>query len=145
MYPYCTLFFWILEEGLWYNFFMDNVFSKIIRGEIPCYKIYEDEKNLAFLDINPESKGHTLVIPKADVDKVYELSDEDYDSLFRAVKKIAQHMEKVLDARILMKVIGTDVPHAHVHLMPLDPTWAHGRVLKLSEDEFKEIQRKLAF
>lgn len=124
---------------------MDNVFSKIIRGEIPCYKIYEDDKNLAFLDIAPESKGHTLVIPKVDVDKVYELEDADYDALFHAVKKIAKHMEEVLGARILMKVVGTDVPHAHVHLMPLDPTWTHGRTLKLSEAEFKEIQEKLAF
>ena len=124
---------------------MDNVFAKIIRGEIPCYKIYEDEKNLAFLDIAPESKGHTLVIPKADVDKVYELKDEDYDALFHAVKKVAKHMEEVLGTRILLKVVGTDVPHAHVHLMPLDPTWTHGRTLKLSEDEFREIQKKLAF
>ncbi len=122
---------------------MDNVFSKIIRGEIPCYKIYEDEKNLAFLDIAPESKGHTLVIPKAEVDKVYELSDEDYDSLFHAVKKLAKHMEEVLGARIVMKVVGTDVPHAHVHLMPIDPNWKHGVTLKLSEAEFKEIQGKL--
>ena len=124
---------------------MDNVFSKIIRGEIPCYKIYEDDKNLAFLDIAPESKGHTLVIPKVDVDKVYELEDADYDALFHAVKKIAKHMEEVLGTRIIIKVVGTDVPHAHVHLMPLDPTWTHGRTLKLSEAEFKEIQEKLAF
>lgn len=128
-----------------YNLGMDNVFSKIIRGEIPCYKIYEDEKNLAFLDIAPESKGHTLVIPKAEVDKVYELSDEDYDALFRVVKKIAQHMEAVLGARVVMKVVGTDVPHAHVHLMPIDPEWKHGRTLQLSEAEFKEIQEKLKF
>ncbi len=124
---------------------MDNVFSKIIRGEIPCYKIYEDEKNLAFLDIAPESKGHTLVIPKAEVDKVYELDDDDYDALFKAVKKIAKHMEDVLGTRTLMKVVGTDVPHAHVHLMPLDPTWVHGRTLKLSDEEMKEIQNKLKF
>ena len=135
----------IWEGGLWYNFFMDNVFSKIIRGEIPCYKIYEDEKNLAFLDIAPESRGHTLVIPKAEVDKVYELSDEDYDSLFQAVKKVAQRIEKVMGARVVVKVVGMDVPHAHVHLMPLDPTWTYGRTLELSEDEFKEIQEQLKF
>ena len=124
---------------------MDNVFSKIIRGEIPCYKVYEDEKNLAFLDIHPESRGHTLVIPKAEVDKIYDLTDEDYDSLFRAVKKIAKHMDEVLGTRTLMKVVGTDVPHAHVHLMPLDPEWKHGRTLELSEEEFREIQEKLSF
>lgn len=121
------------------------MFSKIIRGEIPCYKIYEDEKNLAFLDIAPESKGHTLVIPKAEVDKVYELPDEDYHALFDAVKKVALRIEKVLGARVVMKVVGTDVPHAHVHLMPIDPEWQHGRTLKLTEDEFREIQEKLKF
>ena len=114
-------------------------------GEIPCYKVYEDEKTLAFLDINPESKGHTLVIPKVEVDKIYELSDEDYHALWATVKKVAAHMEEVSGRRTLMKVIGTDVPHAHVHLMPYDETWEYGRTLKLTEDEFKEIAAKLAF
>ena len=89
------------------------MFSKIIAGEIPCYKIYEDEKTLAFLDIAPETKGHTLVIPKVDVDKVYELEDEDYSSLFFAVKKVAKRIEEVFGERVIMKVMGTDVPHAH--------------------------------
>lgn len=124
---------------------MASVFSKIVRGEIPCYKIYEDEKVLAFLDIHPESKGHVLVIPKNEVDKIYDLPDEDYDALMKAVKKISRHMEDVLGVRTLWKVVGTDVPHAHVHLMPLDETWEYGRILELSEDEFKEIQEKLAF
>ncbi|MBR3204262.1 HIT domain-containing protein [Candidatus Saccharibacteria bacterium] len=124
---------------------MSSVFAKIVSGEIPCYKIFEDEKNLAFLDINPESKGHVLVIPKVEVDKIYDLSDEDYDSLFRAVKKVAKRMDEVLGARTLMKVVGTDVPHAHVHLMPIDPDWIYGRTLSLGEDEFKEIQEKLKF
>ena len=79
---------------------MSTVFGKIIKGEIPCYKIYEDEKNLAFLDIHPESLGHTLVIPKLEVDKIYDLPDEDYNSLFGAVKKVAKHMEKKLGQRI---------------------------------------------
>ena len=122
---------------------MSSVFSKIIAGEIPCYKIYEDEKNMAFLDINPESRGHVLVIPKLEVDKIYELPEEDYDSLFRAVKKVAKHMEEVLGVRTLIKVVGTDVPHAHVHLMPLDETWEYGRILKLSEKEFEDIQNAL--
>ncbi len=124
---------------------MASIFSKIIAGEIPSYKIYEDEKIFAFLDINPESKGHTLVVPKAEVDKIYELSDEDYHALWAAVKKVAAHMEEVSGRRTLMKVIGTDVPHAHVHLMPMDETWEYGRTLSLTEDEFKEIQEKLAF
>lgn len=124
---------------------MASIFSKIIAGEIPSYKIYEDEKTFAFLDINPESKGHTLVVPKAEVDKIYELSDEDYHALWAAVKKVAAHMEEVSGRRTLMKVIGTDVPHAHVHLMPMDETWEYGRTLQLTEDEFKEVQDKLAF
>ena len=124
---------------------MASIFSKIVAGEIPCYKVYEDEKTLAFLDINPESKGHTLVIPKVEVDKIYELSDEDYHALWATVKKVAARMEEVSGRRTLMKVIGTDVPHAHVHLMPYDETWEYGRTLKLTEDEFEEIRAKLAF
>lgn len=124
---------------------MASVFSKIVAGEIPAYKIYEDDKTLAFLDIAPETPGHTLVIPKVEVDKVYELSDEDYTALWDTVRKVAKHMEEVLGARILMKVIGTDVPHAHVHLMPHDPTWTHGRQVKMSEDEMKAMCEKLKF
>lgn len=123
---------------------MSSIFTKIINGEIPCYKIYEDEKTLAFLDINPETKGHTLVIPKNEVDKIYDLPDEDYTALMATVKKLSKHYEEVLGARTLWKVIGTDVPHAHVHLLPYDETWTHGRVLKLSPEEFEEIRAKLA-
>ncbi len=124
---------------------MASIFSKIVAGEIPCYKVYEDDKTMAFLDINPESKGHTLVIPKVEVDKIYELSDEDYHALWATVKKVAARMEEVSGRRTLMKVIGTDVPHAHVHLMPYDETWEYGRTLQLTEDEFKDIAAKLAF
>ena len=124
---------------------MSSVFSKIVEGEIPCYKIYEDDKTLAFLDIHPESLGHVLVIPKIEVDKIYELPEEDYDALWKSVKKVAKRMEDVLGQRILMKVVGTDVPHAHVHLMPLDETWEYGRILEPTEAEMKEIQEKLAF
>lgn len=124
---------------------MSTIFSKIIAGEVPCYKIYEDEKTFAFLDINPESKFHTLVVPKLECDKIYELPEEDYQALFETVKKVAKRMEEVTGERSLMKVIGTDVPHAHVHIMPFDKTWSHGRILKLSEDEMKAIAKKLAF
>ena len=122
---------------------MASIFSKIIAGEIPCYKIYEDEKTFAFLDIHPETKGHTLVVPKVEVDKVYELADVDYVALMETVRKLSLHMEKVLGRRILWKVVGTDVPHAHVHLMPLDESWEHGRILELSEEEMGEICEKL--
>ncbi|MBQ3280419.1 HIT domain-containing protein [Candidatus Saccharibacteria bacterium] len=123
---------------------MSSIFSKIIAGEIPCYKIYEDDKTFAFLDIHPETMGHTLVIPKKEVDKIYELEDEDYDALMKTVKKLSRHMEKILGSRILWKVVGTDVPHAHVHLMPLDENWRYGKTLEPTEDEFIEIQKKLA-
>lgn len=123
---------------------MSSIFSKIIAGEIPCYKIYEDDKTFAFLDIHPETMGHTLVIPKKEVDKIYELEDEDYDALMKTVKKLSRHMEKILGSRILWKVVGTDVPHAHVHLMPLDENWQYGKTLEPTEEEFIEIQKKLA-
>ena len=123
---------------------MPSVFTKIINGEIPCYKIYEDDKTFAFLDINPETKGHTLVVPNVEVDKIYELSDEDYKALMDTVKKLSIHMEQVLGQRTLWKVIGTDVPHAHVHLLPFDETWEHGKHVELTPEEFEEIRTKLA-
>ncbi len=124
---------------------MPSIFTKIIQGEIPCYKIYEDDKTIAFLDINPETKGHTLVIPKNEVDKIYELPDEDYEALMATVKKLSRHLEKKLGARTLWKVIGTDVPHAHVHLLPYDETWQHGRTLKLTPEEFEQIRQTLEY
>ncbi len=124
---------------------MASIFTKIINGEIPSYKIYEDEKTLAFLDINPEVKGHTLVVPKVEVDKIYELDDENWVALWATVKKVAQHMEEVTGRRVLMKVVGTDVPHAHVHLTPIDEMWEYGKTLQLREDEFEAIREKLAF
>lgn len=124
---------------------MSSVFTKIIQGEIPSYKVYEDDKTIAFLDIHPETKGHVLVVPKVEVDKIYDLSDEDYSALMTTVKKLSKHMEDILGTRILWKVIGTDVPHAHVHLEPYDKTWYHGRTLELTPAEFEEIRSKLAF
>lgn len=124
---------------------MSSVFAKIVAGEIPCYKVYEDDKVLAFLDIHPETKGHTLVIPKVEVDRIYDLEDEDYRALMAAAKKIARHMEDVTGQRIIWKIVGTDVPHAHIHLEPLDETWFHGRILEFSPEEMEEIRAKLAF
>ena len=122
---------------------MGSIFSKIIAGEIPCYKIYEDEKTLAFLDIHPETPGHTLVIPKVEVDKLYDLEMEDYLAVMKTVKILASRMEKILGKRTLMKVIGTDVPHAHAHLVSLDPDYQYGQVIKMTEEEMKEMQKKL--
>lgn len=122
---------------------MGSIFSKIIAGEIPCYKIYEDEKTLAFLDIHPETPGHTLVVPKVEVDKLYELQMEDYLAVMKTVKMLASRMEKILGKRTLMKVIGTDVPHAHVHLVSFDPNYQYRQVVKMTEEEMKEMQKKL--
>ena len=124
---------------------MSSIFSKIISGEIPCYKVYEDEKNLAFLDIHPEARGHVLVVPKVEVDKVYDLSEEDYIALFQAVKKVARRLDEVFGKRVILKVIGVDVPHAHVHLLPIDENFKQVEILELSEEEFEEIRKKIVF
>ena len=96
---------------------MASIFTKIINGEIPCYKIYEDDKTLAFLDIHPETKGHMLVIPKLEVDRLYDLPDEDYYAVMETAKLLAKHLEDVMGSRTIWKVVGTDVPHAHIHLI----------------------------
>ena len=125
----------------------ESVFTKIIKGELPCYKIYEDEKTFVFLDNHPAIAGHTLVVPKVQVDKFYELEDDDYQAVMATVKKLAQHMEKALGARPIIKIIGVDVHHAHVHVMPYAEGIDTGDVEppKLSEAEMKEIQEKLKF
>lgn len=97
----------------------ESIFTKIIRGEIPSHKVYEDEKVFAFLDIHPLTPGHTLVIPKNQVDHFDDLSEEDYEAVFTAVKKIAKRQKEVLKPqRICLRVEGFDVPHAHVHVYP---------------------------
>lgn len=136
---------------MWYNMNMSSVFTKIIQGEIPCYKIYEDEKTLAFLDISPEAVGHTLVVPKLEVEKLYELPDEDYQALMATVKKLMAHYEKALGKRMTLKVVGVDVPHTHVHILPFDEYFEAGlrngisetTKPKLSEDDLKELREKL--
>lgn len=100
---------------------MASIFTKIISGEIPCYKIAETEDFLAFLDINPNAKGHTLCIPKKDVDKIFDLEETAYVELLKFSRKIAIAIEKAIDCkRVGITVIGLEVPHAHVHLIPLN-------------------------
>ena len=100
---------------------MSTIFTKIINGEIPSYKIAENEFCFAFLDINPNAKGHSLVIPKVAVDKLFELDDESYEHLMRFAKRVAKALEKTIPcARIGMTVVGLEVPHAHVHLIPIN-------------------------
>ena len=99
----------------------ESLFTKIINGDIPSHKIYEDEFTFAFLDIHPDEAGHTLVVPKKQVDKIYDLDDEDYSHLWLVAKKIAKHYESTLGKRIIFHVVGVDVPHAHIHIVPYDP------------------------
>lgn len=100
---------------------IDSIFTKIIRGEVPCHKIYEDDKTFAFLDIHPLHEGHTLVIPKNQIEFVWDLPDEDYQAVMSTTKKVAQRLREVLPySYIAERVVGVDVPHAHVHLIPFD-------------------------
>lgn len=97
----------------------DSIFTKIIKGEIPCHKVYEDDKTLAFLDIHPKQPGHTLVIPKKQVEFVWDLEDADYQAVMETVKKVALRLRAVLGRPYVGElVIGIDVPHAHVHVYP---------------------------
>ena len=98
---------------------MSSIFTKIIQREIPAHIIYEDDKTLAFLDINPVQPGHTLVVPKAEVDHLQDLPDEDYQALMLTAKKLAAHLKEEMGTeRVCLKVEGFDVPHAHIHLIP---------------------------
>ena len=126
---------------------MSSIFSKIIAGEIPSYKIAENENCFAFLDINPLAKGHTLVIPKKEVDYLFDLEDELYGELFQFSKKIAAAIEATLPCeRIGVAVIGLEVPHAHIHLCPInnihDLDFSKPRV-KMTPEEFKELAAKI--
>ena len=100
---------------------MSTIFSKIISGEIPSYKVAETDKYFAFLDINPNAEGHTLVVPKEEVNKLFDLDEETYNGLMSFSRKIAKAIEKVIPCdRVGMAVIGLEVPHVHVHLIPLN-------------------------
>ncbi|HMH31058.1 MAG TPA: HIT domain-containing protein [Methylomirabilota bacterium] len=97
----------------------DSIFTKIIKGEIPCHKVYEDDLTFAFLDIHPKTPGHTLIIPKKQVEFVWDLEDEDYQALMATTKKLALRIREVLGAPYVGElVVGVDVPHAHIHLYP---------------------------
>lgn len=97
----------------------DSIFTKIIKGEIPSHKIYEDEKTFAFLDIHPLTEGHTLVISKKQVEFLWDLDDETYQAVMQTAKKVALHLRKTLMVpHVGMQLVGTDVPHVHVHLIP---------------------------
>ena len=122
-----------------------SVFSEIVKGNLPCYKIYEDERTLAFLDIEPEAPGHVLVIPKVEVDRVYDLSEEDYNAVMQTVKKLSRHLEDTLGERTMIKIVGTDLPHEHVHLLPINENWAGERHIKPTPEEMEAMRAKLEY
>lgn len=127
----------------------ETIFTKIIKGEVPCYKIYEDNKTFAMLDIDPLSDGHTLVISKNQVDKVYELPDSDYQALFQTVQKVAQRINDKLGVRAGIIVEGLGVPHAHVHVVPMYDNDVlqlhHGYPVDKSQDALTAMAEKLEF
>jgi len=126
---------------------MASVFTKIVIGEIPCYKVAEDENYLAFLDINPLKKGHVLVIPKQEVDYIFDLEPSVLAGLTLFAQKVAIAIGKTIPCkRVAVVVLGLEVPHAHIHLVPMDSEsdvrFSNGK-LKLSPEEFKEIASQI--
>jgi histidine triad (HIT) family protein len=126
---------------------MASIFTKIVNGEIPCYKIAENDDFLAFLDVNPLVAGHTLVIPKKEVDYIFNLDEETYTALWSFAKKVALAVDKAIPCkRVVVSVIGIEVPHTHIHLIPLntiqDCNFSNPKI-KLPEDEMKSIAAKI--
>lgn len=127
---------------------MSSIFTKIVNGEIPAYKIMEDEKHMAFLDVMPLVEGHTLVIPKKEIDLIFDLDSEEFKELFSFAQKVAKKVGAAIPCkRVGVAVIGLEVPHAHIHLVPLqhlhDIDFSRER-LKLSPEEYQKIQEKIA-
>ena len=126
---------------------MATIFSRIVKGEIPCYKIAEDDRFFAFLDINPVMKGHTLVIPKREDDYIFNLEDDEIGAMMVFAKKVAKAIEKAVPCkRIGVAVIGLEVPHAHIHLIPIsqegDMDFKKEHV-HMSEEEFRAVQKRI--
>ena len=125
---------------------MSSIFTKILRGELPCHKIDETDDCFAFLDINPNSRGHTLCILKKEIDYIFDLSSEDYQKLMNFSRKIAIALKKSVNCkRIALSVVGLEVPHVHVHLIPLESMsdMNFDRSIKLDDNEFKSIVEKI--
>jgi histidine triad (HIT) family protein len=127
---------------------MASIFTRIINGEIPSYKVAENECYYAFLDINPLAEGHTLVIPRKETDYIFDIEDEEYQGLFLFAKKVATAMRKVIPCeRIGIAVVGLEISHAHIHLVPLKTIYDidfKKPKLKLSHEEFAEIAAKIS-
>ena len=126
---------------------MSSIFSKIISGEIPSYKIAEDDRHIAFLDAMPLVKGHTLVVPKKETDLIFDLESEDYKELWAFTQDIAKQIKKAIQCkRVGVAVVGLEVPHAHIHLIPLnnvDEMNFKNVSLIFSPEEYKEIQESI--
>jgi histidine triad (HIT) family protein len=125
---------------------MSSIFTKIVNGEIPCYTIAEDANFLAFLDVNPNAKGHTLCIPKQEIDQLFEIEDELYLGLMQFSKKIAAALQKTVPCkRIGMAAIGLEVPHAHIHLIPLNEMdeMRFQNKITMNKDEFEALAKKI--
>ncbi|WP_108867604.1 HIT family protein [Aquimarina aquimarini] len=125
---------------------MSTLFTKIIKGEIPSYRIAEDDKHYAFLDINPNAKGHTLCIPKKEEDKIFDLEEDEYLELMRFSHKVAKALEKTVSCkRVGIAVVGLEVPHAHVHLIPINEmkemTFQHK--VSMSDVDFKKLAEEI--
>jgi histidine triad (HIT) family protein len=121
---------------------MSSIFTKIVNGEIPCYRIAEDENYLAFLDVNPNATGHTLCIPKQEINKIFDMEEDLYLGLMKFSRKVAKALEKTVPCkRIGLAVVGLEVPHTHVHLIPLHDMedMRFQRKVKLSGDEFEQL------
>jgi len=125
---------------------MASIFTKIVNGEIPCYKVAETEDFLAFLDVNPNVKGHTLCIPKMEVDKIFDLDEETYNGLMSFSRKVGKAIEKTIKCnRVGISVIGLEVPHVHVHLIPLN-SMENARFISkasLSKEEFEATAKAI--
>lgn len=126
---------------------MPGIFSRIVNGEIPCWKIAEDDHYLAFLDINPLSRGHTLVIPKREIDYIFDIDDQLLAGMIVFAKRVAKAIDRAIECkRVGIAVLGLEVPHAHIHLIPIntifDIDFSQPK-LKLSQEEFKAIAEKI--
>jgi len=126
---------------------MASIFSKIAAGEIPCYKVAEDDRHLAFLDINPVAPGHTLVIPKKEIGYIYDMTDDDYTALNLFAKKVALGLKKAMPCvRIAQAVLGLEVPHVHIHLVPIntEADMNFRNKVNIPGDEMASIAAKIA-